>query len=104
MGYIAVLIGFAVLVTLCMLNVHIIIASFAAAVSVTVLAGLPFKESLVTVYFTRFGTITGTMLPMFLFGAILAKIYSGSGAAATIADTICNALFKHAHTEKSKYT
>lgn len=104
MGYIAVLIGFAVLVTLCMLNVHIIIASFAAAVSVTVLAGLPFTESLVTVYFTRFGTITGTMLPMFLFGAILAKIYSGSGAAATIADTICNVLFKHAHTEKSKYT
>ena len=50
MGYIAVLIGFAVLVTLCMLNVHIIIASFAAAVSVTVLAGLPFTESLVTVY------------------------------------------------------
>lgn len=104
MGYIAVLIGFAVLVILCMLNVHVIIASFAAAVSVTVLAGLPFTESLVTVYFTRFGTITGTMLPMFLFGAILAKIYSGSGAAATIADTICNALFKHAHTEKSKYT
>ena len=47
MGYIAILLGFIVLVALCMLNVNVMIASFAAAFAVTVCAGLPFTDSLV---------------------------------------------------------
>ena len=104
MSYVAIVVGFAVLVTLCMLNVDIVLSAFTAAFAVTVLGRLPFTESLVTVFFTRFGTITGTMFPMFLFGAILAKLYTFSGAATQIANTVSNALFRRATTEKRKYT
>lgn len=55
MGYLAIAIGFVVLVVLCMLNVHVMIASFAAAFAVTVIAGLPLTDTLITVFFTRFG-------------------------------------------------
>ena len=104
MGYVAIFAGFAVLVVLCMLNVNVMISAFAAAVSVAVLAGLPFADSVVTVFFGRFGTIAGSLFPMFLFGAILAKLYTASGAASVIADAVCNALFKKAKSEKQKYT
>lgn len=86
-----------------MLNVNVMIASFAAAFAVTVFAGLPFTDSLVSVFFTRFGAITGSLFPIFLFGAILAKIYTNSGAASAIADSVCAALFKGAKSEKRKY-
>lgn len=104
MAYLAIFIGFVILIGLCLLNVNVIVSSFAAAVSVTVLAGLPFTDSLVTVFFTRFGSITGQLFPMFLFGAVLAKLYSNSGAASAIADSICTALFKRSKTQKSRYT
>lgn len=104
MGYVAIFAGFAVLVALCLLNVNVMISAFAAAVSVAVLAGLPFSETVVDVFFTRFGAITGSLFPMFLFGAILAKLYSSSGAASVIADAVCNALLKKAKSAKQKYT
>ncbi|MCF0137003.1 MAG: GntP family permease [Oscillospiraceae bacterium] len=103
MGYAAILIGFVVLVALCMLNINVIISAYIAAFTVTLVAGLPLADSMVTTFFTRFGSIAGTLLPMFLFGAILAKLFSNSGAAAAIADKICDSLFKLAKTEKSKY-
>lgn len=104
MGYVSIVIGFAVLVVLCLLNVNVIISAFAAAAAVTVCAGLPFIESMVSVFFTRFGTITGSLFPMLLFGAILAKIYTKSGAASAIADSVCTALFKSANSEKRKFS
>ncbi len=104
MGYVAIFMGFAVLVVLCMLNVNVMVASFVAAFGVTILAVLPFTESLVSVFFTRFGTIAGSLFPMFLFGAILAKLYTNSGAATCIADSLCSTLFRGAKSDKSKYT
>lgn len=103
MGYVAILSGFATLVVLCLLNVNVMLAAFTAAFSVTILAGLPITESLVTVFFTRFGNIAGSLFPMFLFGAILAKLYTDSGAAFTVADSVCSALFKNTENEKKKY-
>ncbi len=103
MGYVAILVGFVFLVVLCLLNVNVMLASFAAALAVTLFAGLPFTDSLVSVFFTRFGSITGSLFPMFLFGAILAKLYTNSGAASAIADTVCTTLFKRSKTEKQKY-
>ena len=103
MGYFAIFVGFAVLVVLCMLNINAMISAFFAAMAVVLCAGLPFTESLVNVFFARFGAITGSLFPMFLFGAVLAKLYTHSGAATSIADTVCNALFKGAKNEKSKY-
>lgn len=103
MGYFAIIVGFAVLVVLCMLNINAMISAFFAAMAVVLLAGLPFTDSLVSVFFTRFGAITGSLFPMFLFGAVLAKLYTYSGAATSIADSVCSALFKGAKSEKSKY-
>lgn len=104
MGYLAIIVGFAVLVVLCMLNVNVIISSFVAALAVTILAGLPFTESLVSVFFSKFGAITGALFPMFLFGAVLAKLYTNSGAASAIADTVADSLFKKAKESKKRYT
>ena len=81
MGYLAIIVGFAVLVILCMKNVHVIMASFFAALSVALIANLPLEESLITTYFTRFGSIAASLFPMFLFGSILAELYTASGAA-----------------------
>ena len=103
MGYVAIFIGFALMVALCMFNVNVMLSAFVGALFVTVAAGLPFVDSVINVFFTRFGVITGTMFPMFLFGAILAKLYTSSGAATVIADAVCEALFKRAKTEKQKY-
>ena len=104
MGYVSIIVGFAILVALCMLNVNVILASFAAAFTVTIIAGLPFTDTLVNVFFTRFGAITGALFPMFLFGAVLAKLYTNSGAASAIADSVCSALFKSAKNDKARYT
>ena len=104
MGHLAVFLGFAVLVVLCMLNMNIVIASFVAAFVVTLCGRLPFTETMVTVFFTRFGSIIGMLFPMFLFGAILAKLYTYSGGATQIAETVANTLFRSAHTERKKYT
>lgn len=103
MGYLAIVVGFIVLVVLCMLNVHVMIASFVAAFAVTIIAGLPIFDSLITVFFTRFGSIVTSLFPMFLFGAILAKLYTSSGAASSIADSICTAMLRGAKTAKRRY-
>lgn len=103
MGYLAIIVGFVVLVVLCMMNVHVMISAFAAAFVVTIIAGLPITESLITVFFTRFGSIVASLFPMFLFGAVLAKLYTSSGAASSIADSICNAMFRGAKTDKGRY-
>ncbi len=103
MGHAAILIGFIVLIVLCMLNMDIVISSFAAALAVVLIAGLPFTETIVTVFFTRFGSIVGLLFPMFFFGAILAKLYTFSGAATQIAETVAGALFRSAKTEKRQY-
>lgn len=103
MGYLSILVGFAVMVGLCLLNINVSLSAFAGAFAVTILAGLPFTDTLVSVFFTRFGTIAGQMFPMFLFGAILASLYSDSGAASSIADAVSSSLFKRAKDEKRKY-
>lgn len=60
------------------------------------------SRTLVNVFFTRFGAITGALFPMFLFGAVLAKLYTNSGAASAIADSVCSALFKSAKNDKTR--
>lgn len=103
MGYIAIVIGFVVVAGLCLLNFNAVISAFAAAFVVALLSGLSLTESLIGVFFDRFGLITGSLFPMFLFGSILAKIYTTSGAAYTIAETVGRFLFKYAKTQKQKY-
>ena len=50
---------------------------------------------------TIVGTIMGTMLPLFVFGAVLGEIYNRSNASVTIARIIC-APFKNVKNERTK--
>ena len=103
MGYAAIAAGFIVLVLLCLVNINVMIAAFCGAVVVTVMAGLPFTGTLVTTFFTRFGLIAGNLFPMFLFGAILAKLYTGSGGASAIAEGVCRVLFRNTKSDRMRY-
>ena len=102
MGYLAIIAGFLVLVILCMRNINVMIAAFCSAFTVAILARLPLEEALVTTFFTRFGTIAGSLFPMFLFGAVMAKLYTSSGAASSIADGVCSVLFRKVRSERGK--
>ena len=102
MGYIAVIVGFVILVALCMLNVNVIFSAFTAAMAVIYLENLPITDSIINVFFGRFGVIVGTMFPMFFFGAILAKLYTYSNAASVIANKIGTTLFQYAKSKKQK--
>ena len=102
MGYLAIIAGFLVLVILCMRNINVMIAAFCSAFTVAILARLPLEEALVTTFFTRFGTIAGSLFPMFLFGAVMAKLYTNSGAASSIADGVCSVLFRKVRSERGK--
>lgn len=104
MEYLAIVVGFLTMMVLSLRGIHVIVAAFIAAAFVVVLAGLPVTESLVDVFFTRFGSIAGSLFPMFLFGAILAKLYANAGAATVIADHISNQLFGRAKDQRSKYS
>lgn len=103
MGYFALFTGFLILAALSLFNINAVISAFTASVAVVFLTGLPVTESLITVFFERFGIIAGSMFPMFLFGSILAKIYTGSGAAHSIAETVGHYFFQNAKTKKQKY-
>ena len=103
MGYAAIIVGFLILATLSLFNINAVVSAFTAAAA-AVLAGLPMTDSLISVFFNRFGLIAGSMFPMFLFGSILAKIYTGSGAAHSIAETVGHYFFRNAKTQKQKYT
>lgn len=103
MGYLAIVVGFFSIMLLCMLNINVMIAAFISAFLVALIGGLPLAESLIVIYFERFGQITGMFFGMYLFGAILAKLYTNSGAAFAIADGVSNALFKNSKSKESTY-
>ncbi|MGI6072940.1 MAG: GntP family permease [Lachnospiraceae bacterium] len=103
MGYVSIFLGFAILIVLSLSNVSVYIGAVAAALVVIFMNGLPFTETLFSDYFGAFGNIVKIMLPMYLSGAILAKLYTKSGAARVIADKICFVLMKGAKNDRQIY-
>lgn len=93
MGYFGILLGFLLLMVLAMCNVSVFISAIAASLAVMLCCGLPVVSSFLNDYYGAFGSIVAVMLPMYIFGAILARLYESSGAAQTIADTICRVMF-----------
>lgn len=93
MGIVGLLAGFLVMGVLIYLNWDILISAFIGAIVVIVTNSLPLASTLTEVYFPGMGSFLGQYFGMFLFGAILAELYSSSGAALTIAISISNALF-----------
>lgn len=94
MGYVSIILGFAVLIVLSVLDISVFVGGVAAALIVIFMTGMPVVETITDVYYVGFGGIFTTFFPMFLFGAILAKLYANSGAALSISSTICGKIFR----------
>ena len=84
----------AVSLVLCYKDWSVYLATFAGACVVIACNTLPFIDSLVGDYVSGMFTAVKSFFFMILFGCLQSKIYTESGAAYTIADTVMNRLLK----------
>jgi len=94
MGIIGCIIGFLVVIYLCYKDWSVYLASFAGACVVIALNQLPFVDSLVGEFVSGMFTAVKGFFFMILFGCVQSKIYTESGAAYAIADSVMNVLLK----------
>ena len=102
MQILGIILGFAILIYVTYKNWSVYLASFLASVAVIVCAGLPLTQTIATSYIGGIGAIFTSIFGMFLFGSVMAKIYAVSGAASSIATTLCNAFLKNNGSEQKK--
>lgn len=102
LGIVGCILGFAVLVYLCYKDVSVFVVSIIASFVVIIFNGLDITDAMVKTYFSGAGTYFGTYIGLYIFGAILGKIYSYSGAAASISKTIMRLLIKPEDSDKKK--
>lgn len=100
LGIIGIVIGFAFLLYLTLKNVSTIVLSALAVVIVAVFNGLPIVTSFTGTYVGGINAIILVLFPLVLLGTILGKIYTNSGAAASIANTFIRAFVDRAKGEK----
>lgn len=101
-GIIGCLLGFIIVIFLVYKNFSPFIASILGAIFVVVVNGLSLTQSLTEIYFPQLARFVAGYFGIFLFGAIMARIYADSGAAVSIADKIMNLLLKEESTENKK--
>ena len=101
MQILGIILGFAILIYVTYKNWSVYLASFLASVAVIVFAGLPLTQTIATSYIGGIGAIFTSIFGMFLFGSVMAKIYAVSGAASSIATTLCNAFLKNNGSEQN---
>lgn len=94
MGVIGCILGFLIVIYLCYKDWSVYLATFAGACVVIACNTLPFIDSLVGDYVSGMFTAVKGFFFMILFGCLQSKIYTESGAAYTIADTVMNRLLK----------
>ena len=94
MGVIGCILGFLIVIYLCYKDWSVYLATFAGACVVIACNTLPFIDSLVGDYVSGMFTAVKSFFFMILFGCLQSKIYTESGAAYTIADTVMNRLLK----------
>lgn len=92
LGIIGCVLGFLVVIYLCYKDWSVYLATFVGACIVIAFNTLPFVDSLVGDYVSGMFTAVKGFFFMILFGCIQSKIYTESGAAFTIADTVMNHL------------
>ena len=102
MQILGIVLGFAILIFVTYKNWSVYLASFLASVVVILCAGLPLTETIAQSYIGGIGAIFTSLFGMFLFGSVMAKIYAVSGAASSIANTLCGAFLKDSGSEKKK--
>ena len=98
MEILGIILGFAILILVTYKGWSVYLASFLGACAVILLAGLPLEETLATGYIGGSGGIVTSLLGMFLFSAVMARLYAVSGAAASISLTLCGALLREEDT------
>lgn len=98
MEILGIILGFAILILMTYKGWSVYLASFLGACAVILLAGLPLEETLATGYIGGIGGIVTSLLGMFLFSAVMARLYAVSGAAASISLTLCGALLREEDT------
>ncbi len=102
MQILGIILGFAILIYVTYKNWSVYLASFLASVAVILCAGLPLTETIVTSYVGGIGAIFTSIFGMFMFGSVMAKIYAVSGAASSIAATLCDTFLKNSGSEQKK--
>lgn len=94
MGVIGCILGFLIVIYLCYKDWSVYLATFVGTCVVIACNTLPFIDSLVGNYVSGMFTAVKGFFFMILFGCLQSKIYTESGAAYTIADTVMNLLLK----------
>lgn len=102
MQLLGIVLGFAILIYITYKNWSVYLASFLASLAVILCAGLPLTETIVSSYIGGIGAIFTNLFGMFMFGSVMAKIYAVSGAASSIATTLCNTFLKNSGSEQKK--
>ena len=92
LGLLSIFVGFSILIFVTYRGWSIYLASFLGAVATVWLAGLPLTETLTEQYLGGLGSIVSSLLGMFLFSSVMAKLYASSGAALSIAYTLPSSL------------
>lgn len=102
MDILGCILGFLTLIILVYKNVSIYIAAFISSAIVVIFNGLPLIESMTVTYMQKFGIFVTGYYFILLFGSIQARLFSESGAALSIADTLTNLFIKDGYSEKKR--
>ena len=94
MGVVGCILGFLVVIYLCYKDWSVYIASIVGAAVVIAFNVLPFMDTLLGSYVNGMFVPIKSFFFLLLFGSIQSKIYSESGAAFSIADTIMSKLLR----------
>lgn len=94
MGIVGCLLGFLAVILLCYFDWSVYIATIVGAAIVMLFNWLPFIDTLTGAFIEGMFVPIQSFFFILLFGNIQAKVYSKSGAAYAIADTIMSALLK----------
>lgn len=88
------LLGFALVMFLCYRGWSVYLTAFIGACVVTVLNSLPLADNLLNVFMEGTFSSVKNFFLLFMLGCIQAKLYTKSGAALIIAETVMNRLIK----------
>ena len=103
MGYVSIFLGFALVVWLIVKRWPAIIVGIIASTAIIVLNGLPFGETMDSVYFQGFVTMMKSIFPCLFAGSLLSQVFSLTGAVNSIGDAMSNALFRDGLSDTRRY-
>jgi H+/gluconate symporter-like permease len=104
MQIIGIFLGFIILIFITYRNWSVYLATFLASAVVILFSGLPLIQTLTQSYIGGIGAIFSSLLGMFMFSSVMAKLYAVSGAASSISLTLCNTFLKKNQSEGKKQT